>query len=152
MRFVIRKPAEMDRVARTLLVRARSAPDEHAYVVGLSGELGAGKTTFTKRLAKEFGIKRNISSPTFILEHTYHIPSSSRYAKQFSRLVHIDAYRLTEHDTIFVNHFRVLRSDPRNLILIEWPERIRALLPKGALRISFAHRNEKTRIVTVNIR
>ncbi len=152
MKYAAKSPEGMARVARAVFSHVRRAPLDCAYVVGLSGELGAGKTTFTKILARELGIKRNVSSPTFILERTYRIPSSGRYARRFSRLVHIDAYRLTRHDTIFANHLRALRSDPRNLILIEWPERIGRMLPKNILRISFAHKDEKTRIVTIGAR
>lgn len=151
MKYVVKSPEGMSRVARALLLRATHAKEAHAYVVGLSGELGAGKTTFTKRVARELGIKRNIVSPTFILERDYKIPRSHPLSARFSRLIHVDAYRLTEHDALFSAHLRDIMEDPHNLILIEWPERIKAFLPKGTLRVLFAHKDENTRIVTVGV-
>lgn len=151
MKYTAKNPEGMSSAARALLSRARRTPPDRACVVCLSGELGAGKTTFTKKIARELGIKRNVISPTFILERDYNIPKSHPLSVRFSRLVHIDAYRLTEHDALFSAHFRDLMEDPHSLILVEWPERIKAFLPKGTLRVSFAHKDENTRIVTVGV-
>ena len=147
MRYTIRTTEKMKGVARALLARAQKAPKTRAFIAGLSGELGAGKTTFAKSLAKELGIRRNVISPTFILERAYTIPKTSRYSRRFARLIHIDAYRLTEHDTLFATYLAYLVRDPKNLIVIEWPERIKIIVPKKTPILSFAHKNERERIV-----
>src|ERR1700741_1595530 len=63
--------------------------EDHALLVTLSGELGAGKTSFTQGLARALGVSEPITSPTFVLEKVYELSN-----QPFSRLVHIDAYRL----------------------------------------------------------
>ena len=63
---------------------------KEATVVGLYGNLGAGKTTFTQEVARLMGIKEKVISPTFIIERIYKINKKS----PFERLIHIDAYRL----------------------------------------------------------
>lgn len=147
VKYVAKSPEGMARAARALLARAKKSSRASAFVLGLSGDLGAGKTTFVKMLARELGVKRNVTSPTFILERNYPIPRTSRYAKYFARLAHIDAYRLTKHDPTFSHHLFRLMRDPRLIILIEWPERITMLLPKGTAHISFSAPNEHTRVV-----
>lgn len=149
MKYTIKKPEETTRPARALLACTMRAAKKRAFVAGLSGDLGAGKTTFVKALAKELGIRRTLQSPTFILERDYKIPGLHPLSARFSHLIHIDAYRLTEHDNMFAGHLQTLMNNPENLILIEWPERIKKILPKDTLFISFAHKDEKTRTVTI---
>ncbi|MBI5140359.1 MAG: tRNA (adenosine(37)-N6)-threonylcarbamoyltransferase complex ATPase subunit type 1 TsaE [Candidatus Vogelbacteria bacterium] len=106
-----------------------------ATVVGLFGELGAGKTSFTQGVAKALGVEGDITSPTFVLEKIYKI--SKKYNRDFERLVHIDAYRLDEPKEILKLGWEELISDPKNLILIEWPERVSSELQKNLIKIKF---------------
>ncbi|MEK7066173.1 MAG: tRNA (adenosine(37)-N6)-threonylcarbamoyltransferase complex ATPase subunit type 1 TsaE, partial [Patescibacteria group bacterium] len=106
-----------------------------ATVVGLFGELGAGKTSFAQGLAKALGINDVVTSPTFVLEKIYKI--SKKYSKNFERLVHIDAYRLDELKDILKLGWEELLLDSKNLILIEWPERVLSKLPKDLVKIKF---------------
>lgn len=98
----------------------------HAVLVTLSGELGAGKTSFTQGMAREFGIEEPITSPTFVLEKIYELPEG----KRFARLVHIDAYRLEGEKSLIPLGFEDLYADPQNLIVLEWPELVESQLPK----------------------
>lgn len=98
---------------------------EGATLVGLYGNLGAGKTHITKFLAKHLGVKENIVSPTFIIMKFYEIPENNK----FSNLIHIDAYRLEESQELLNLGFGNLLKDPKNLILLEWPEKVLELLP-----------------------
>ena len=112
---------------------ATLAPREGgAAVVALSGELGAGKTTFVQEVAKHFGIDERVTSPTFVIEKIYEL---SR--QPFQRLVHIDAYRLKDSRELEMLGWPELVGDVRNLILIEWPERVPELIPEGAWRLHF---------------
>ena len=95
--------------------------NDEALVVGLSGHLGAGKTAFTKFIAAELGIKEDITSPTFVIMKVYDIDSK---VSPWSRLVHIDAYRLEREEELDALRFEDLVSDKNNLILIEWPENV----------------------------
>ncbi len=120
----------------------------HVHVVGLSGELGVGKTAFVKALAKELGIIETVTSPTFGLLRTYHIPQESTCP--FSRLAHIDAYRLEKGDDLHTLGWGELVSDPSTLICIEWPEQVVETLPENILYICIEHVNETTRKIMVN--
>jgi len=98
-------------------------------LVCLSGDLGAGKTTFVQGLAQGWGSLDNVSSPTFVLVNEYRRPNGQR-------LYHLDAYRLAsawEAEALDLD--RMLESGP---MVIEWPERIESVLPKERLWIDLA--------------
>ncbi len=125
---------ELPALAREVLQKIRALPESNqAIVVALKGELGAGKTTFTQIFAKELGITDAVQSPTYVLMKSYPIKWH-----QFRTLIHIDAYRFDSPE-----QFRVLRpekflSDPQNLILIEWPERLGKMLQSNII-VDFSH-------------
>lgn len=89
-------------------------------VILLSGDLGAGKTTFVQGFAKTLGITGNIISPTFIL------------IKNYGKLFHIDLYRLQSVSLEGLGLSEII-SDPTNIVLIEWPERLQSLPSKFTL-------------------
>jgi tRNA threonylcarbamoyladenosine biosynthesis protein TsaE len=109
------------------------APSEAATVVALSGELGAGKTTFVQAIARELGIDRVVASPTFVIEKIYTLPHKT--SRGFARLVHIDAYRLRFVKELAVLGWGELVQAPGNLILVEWPEKVASLIPPSAIRV-----------------
>jgi tRNA threonylcarbamoyladenosine biosynthesis protein TsaE len=115
-----------------------------ATLVTLSGELGAGKTAFTKAIAIACGVKETVTSPTFVLEKIYTLPPSA----QFKRLVHIDAYRLEEGDSLHTLDFVTLMQDPSNLIVLEWPEKVGDALPFPAVRILLVAHEDGSRTIT----
>jgi tRNA threonylcarbamoyladenosine biosynthesis protein TsaE len=99
---------------------------DQATIVCLSGELGAGKTTFMKYLAEYFGIKDTIQSPTFVIMKKYRIQN---LVSGFEFLIHIDAYRLEDPSEMLKLGWQEMISDPKNLICIEWPEKIENIIP-----------------------
>jgi len=123
----------------------KTAQPKHATVFALTGELGAGKTTFTQGFLKGFGIKKRAQSPTFIIMRRHGIRS-----RPHKNIYHVDAYRLKKAEQMKVLEFEKILDDPRNVILIEWPERIKEILPKHATWISFKHgKKENERIIAV---
>ncbi len=107
-------------------------PARTATLVTLSGELGAGKTTFTQAVAKAVGIAEAVTSPTFVLEKIYELPAG----QVFERLVHIDAYRLSGGEELSALGFSELMYDPGNLIVLEWPEKVADTLPTPTIAIT----------------
>ena len=96
-----------------------------AFVAGLSGHLGAGKTAFVKRIAAELGIREVVTSPTFVIMKIYETGGSDAGAKAaFKRLIHIDAYRLERREELEALRFEDVVSDKNNLVMIEWPENV----------------------------
>ena len=120
-------------------------PEEaRATVVGLSGDLGSGKTAFVKAIARVLGITETVLSPTFVLAKFYDIPQPALWL----RLVHIDAYRLEDPSELKALRFDELISDSRNLVLIEWPEQAGDLFPADARMITFRVVDETTRALS----
>ena len=99
-------------------------------VIALIGDLGTGKTTFTKTCAKEFGVKENLKSPTFnyVLEYlTGRLP-----------LYHFDMYRLCNSEEIYEIGYEDYINNG-GVALIEWADIILDDLPKEYIRIDFSY-------------
>jgi len=119
-----------EKVARTL------APNS---ILALSGDLGAGKTSFVQGLARGLKIKEMVQSPTFVTLNLYEAPLP---------LFHFDLYRLKEGmDFLRLGFDEYFRKG--GVCAIEWPERIEAILPEETLWITFSHTNEGGRIAAV---
>lgn len=114
-----------------------------ATVIGLSGDLGSGKTTFVQAIAKEFGIIEHVTSPTFVIMKKYGIKHS-----HFNTLVHIDAYRLESGAELAALAFNEIVGNSKNIIFIEWPERVKEVLPKNMIKIKFVFVDETARDIT----
>lgn len=114
-----------------------------ATLITLSGELGAGKTAFTKAAARFFGIEETVTSPTFVLEKIYLLPEG----KSFKRLIHIDAYRLESGSELAPLGFHELLTDPFSVIFLEWPEKVTETLPVPAKKIFFTVESDGTRTI-----
>lgn len=127
----------------------RKGPGRRASVLALSGDLGAGKTTFTQGFVKALGVKHNVTSPTFLIVRRYELPD-----KKFLNVFHFDLYRIHSIGELASLHFKKIMNDPQNIVLIEWPERIGLpgqgkALPKSAHWIYFKHgKNQKERIIS----
>ncbi|MFA5998367.1 MAG: tRNA (adenosine(37)-N6)-threonylcarbamoyltransferase complex ATPase subunit type 1 TsaE [Candidatus Paceibacterota bacterium] len=132
MEKVIRTLAELETEAARF-VDSLARREGGATLVTLSGELGAGKTAFTKAVAKTLGVAEVVTSPTFVLEKIYKLEAG---ASQFERLIHIDAYRLEKGADLSALGFDELLRDAGNLILLEWPEKVADVLPAAAVRIA----------------
>jgi tRNA threonylcarbamoyladenosine biosynthesis protein TsaE len=117
-----------------------------ATVVVLSGELGAGKTTFVQGFFRGAGIKKRALSPTFVLVRHYKAPPRKRFVNIF----HIDAYRLKNTEQLGPIGFDKMLVDKKNLLLIEWGEQIKSALPKTAQWLRLRHgEKENERTVTI---
>ncbi|HZD85176.1 MAG TPA: tRNA (adenosine(37)-N6)-threonylcarbamoyltransferase complex ATPase subunit type 1 TsaE [Gemmatimonadaceae bacterium] len=95
-------------------------------LVTLTGELGVGKTTLAQAICLGYGVRDEITSPTYALIHEYHAPKSAVF--------HIDLYRLDSPDQLTNLGWDEIVSS-RSLILVEWPERAGSQLPDDHLPI-----------------
>jgi tRNA threonylcarbamoyladenosine biosynthesis protein TsaE len=111
----------------------------HAKVVGLIGNLGAGKTTFAQGFLKELGVKRRVISPTFLIVRNYKLKDS-----QYGEVFHIDCYRLRKPQELISLGFEALSRNPANIVLIEWPELIKKYLPRDTRWITIEHPEKGT--------
>ena len=106
-----------------------------AVVLGLQGNLGGGKTTFLQGFAKGLGVKEKILSPTFVILKRFKTKDDSMGASR--NFYHIDCYRLKNEKDILELDFKKIVSNPKNIIAIEWPEKIKKVLPKNIILINF---------------
>ena len=118
-------------------------PSQHATVLALYGDLGAGKTTFVKALARALGVEETITSPTFVIEKIYALPKGP-----FARLIHIDTYRLEKSQELLTLGWEEALSDPGHLIVVEWGEKIEELLPANTKRLRFAVVSDNVRDIS----
>lgn len=102
-------------------------------VIGLIGDLGAGKTVFTKGIAKGLGIKKNITSPTFVIMRPYPLKKN----KAIKNFVHIDAYRLKSGQDLISIGATEYFDQPNTVTVIEWADKVKRILPKKTRYISF---------------
>lgn len=136
--------AELNKFTKDFLDSIESFDSEKALLVTLSGNLGAGKTTFTQNIAEKLNIKEKITSPTFVLMKIYPINFG-----QFKNLVHIDAYRIENISEFAVLNFEEILNDSKNLILLEWPEKVSGVLPEKQIKISFDVLDEESREINI---
>lgn len=145
----VKSLVELRKVAEDFLIGLVQAPEkDRATVVGLSGDLGSGKTAFTKCVADILGIKEVVTSPTFILEKIYIIPQGSMVGERFMKLIHVDAYRLEGGVEMIALDWETLVAGKDNLILIEWPEQVEDVMPKDIMKISFEYVSEGVRKIS----
>ncbi|KKW11392.1 MAG: hypothetical protein UY50_C0014G0011 [Parcubacteria group bacterium GW2011_GWA2_49_9] len=182
MRTKTHNLAEFQKTAQEFALGLAPLPDR-ATVVGLYGDLGAGKTTFVQAVAKAFGVVEVVNSPTFLIFKKYQLSHglstslevrsedlelrktlsvlSSKSEKctasvkkeiergcSFSTLVHVDAYRLKNSDELRNLRFSELLTDPKNLILVEWADKVADLLPKDHTQLHFEFVDDTTRTIS----
>ena len=111
--------------------------EEGPIIIALKGELGGGKTSFTQGFAKGLGIKEKILSPTFNIFKKY----KTRPGRV---LYHFDCYRIEDVKEILDLGFEEIISND-NIVVIEWAERIKKILPKETIWINFKFIDETTR-------
>ena len=107
---------------------------KNALILALSGNLGSGKTTFVQGFLRAAGIRRKITSPTFVLIKNYKIQTEN-----YKRVYHIDCYRIKKSKELLDLGLKEILNNPENIVLIEWPERIKKILPKDLIWIKFKH-------------
>ncbi len=130
------------KVAKEWLSYLKRLPTlSQARIIAMRGDLGSGKTTFIQAAAKELGITERVVSPTFVIEKVYHLPVTA----DFKYLIHLDCYRLESASELEHLGWTELITKERNLIMVEWPEKIKDILPADYLKLDFKFIDEQTR-------
>lgn len=135
--FLTKNQRETSKLAKILaeeIIKAKPKT-KNALIFGLVGELGAGKTTFIQAFAKGLRIKRRLTSPSFVL------------MKNYKNFYHIDCYRIKSPKGILALDFKEIISNPKNIIMIEWAEKIKSILPRNTIWLRFKILSEKERLV-----
>ena len=144
---------ETQKIATELVKKLPSLKTQGAKVIALEGELGAGKTVFVKGLARALKMKDKIKSPTFVIVKKYilkfKIPARPAGGLNLKFLYHLDYYRLRDEKDLEVLGIKEILNDPQNLVLIEWSDRVKKILPKKHIKIHIDHVDKNTRKITI---
>lgn len=151
MKIASRSSSRTKKIAADLAKKIVKIPvGKRAKTVALVGDLGAGKTTFVQGFAKALGIKNRIVSPTFIIFRNYKllVKNKARHAIRYKNFYHVDLYRMNSVKELNILNFKSILHSPFNIILIEWADKIKKLLPKDTIWINLNHgRKENERII-----
>lgn len=112
-------------------------------IISLKGDLGAGKTTFSKGFAEGLGIEELVTSPTFTLLNEYTYKNGNLY--------HFDMYRLESVEEAFELGFEEYFNTQtlNGIVLVEWAENVKGLLPKNITEITFEKTDDNTRKIII---
>ncbi len=133
MEFISHSPEETEQFAYELAAKM-SAPQ----IICLTGDLGAGKTAFTRGFARYFGIDKGVSSPTFIIMHRY---------TGTEVINHYDLYRLNDYDELLDIGFE--EQIESGISLIEWPDSFMEYLPENKIVIRITRLGDSDRRIVV---
>lgn len=127
-------------------------------IICLSGDLGSGKTTFTQGLLKGLKVKGPYTSPTFlVMKHykkeitNYKTQNPNKIQNPNSKvqnIYHIDAYRVNVKDVLNLG-WEELIADSENIIIVEWADRIKKIIPKDCLWVEFEWVGEEERRINL---
>jgi len=114
-------------------------------VVTFSGNLGAGKTSLIKMLCHLWGVQETVSSPTYALVNQY----TAQNEKTGPLIYHIDLYRVKDEEEAFQAGIEdhLYSGD---LCLVEWPEKAKGIIPKGALSVEISYVTDEERYIRVH--
>jgi len=115
----------------------KSKPGKKAFVIGLVGDLGGGKTTFLQGFSRGLGIKGRVLSPTFII------------MRRFNNFYHVDCYRIKKPQELIDLGLKKIMANPKNIVAIEWADRVRQIMPSSAIWVNFEFINEKKRKIVI---
>ncbi len=111
-------------------------------VIALHGDLGAGKTVFSRGFARALGITEPVSSPTYTIIQEYQLAGGNYF-------YHMDLYRIANSASALAFGTDEFLEEEGAFSLVEWPERIEDILPDNTVHISIRHLNDAEREITV---
>lgn len=126
----------------TNFVKTLPAPPRSTIVIELIGDVGSGKTTFTRGLATGLSITTPITSPSFTISKSYPLPNGKGF------LIHYDFYRLSDPGLMY-DDLRENLQNPNNIIILEWSESVANILPKDHIKITISYTPDNYREVTI---
>lgn len=114
-------------------------------IIGLDGNLGAGKTVVVKGLAMGLGVKQVVNSPTFVLMKVYPVKAKTSQQQKIKHLVHVDTYRLSSPDELLAIGLQDYLKDKSSVVVIEWAEKIKKIMPQSTKYIKLTNLDENSR-------
>jgi len=140
-KFVSNNPEESKKFAQDFAekILAEKCAENGALVLALVGDLGSGKTTFARVFAEALGVKEKVKSPTFIIFRKSKLVDKKWQEKRFEHFYHFDVYRVHDEKEILNLGWEEIISDHKNIVLVEWADKIKNILPGNCVKINFKH-------------
>ena len=158
--FITQNSSETKKLGKLLAPELRGGE-----VICLCGELGAGKTTFAQGLLEGLSAPKPYTSPTFVVMKEYKtaiseqktvkgkqesISRNKKDGKQkIDNVYHFDAYRVSAEDILNLGWEEIV-ADKENIVIIEWADKLKKIIPKRAIRIGFEWLDTKQRKLTIS--
>lgn len=146
MEFISKNTKETQKIAADLACKIIKS--KKRAIIALEGELGAGKTVFVKGFAKEFGVKTKVKSPTFVLMKKYPVPLKNNKTI-IKNIYHLDCYRINGIKELKIPEIKGIFFETDSVVLVEWPERIKKIIPSNIIKVHIDHVSENTREISV---
>lgn len=141
MKFVSHSENETKEIGKKIAAKLKGGE-----ILALQGNLGAGKTMLAKGIAEGLGYEKIVNSPTFVLMKIYKV--KSKKGNKIKNICHIDSYRISANEEIEAIGALEYLGRTDTVSLIEWPERIKKILPKETIFIHLKYgRNKDERII-----
>jgi tRNA threonylcarbamoyladenosine biosynthesis protein TsaE len=145
MEIITNNSRQTKKLGEFLAKKLKQGVRKKAFILALRGNLGGGKTTFLQGFAKGLGIKQKVLSPTFVILKRFKIKDL-----RLKNFYHIDCYRIRKSKEILDLGFKKIISDPKNIVAIEWAEKIKKILPKNTIWIKFEFVDENKRKIKIS--
>lgn len=151
LKFQTINPGQTRKVAEILAKEIKKIPliKNQTFVIGLQGNLGAGKTIFVKGFAKGLGIKELIKSSSFVIMRIFELGHNKK--QHFNHLIHFDAYRISKLKEIAELGFNEIIKNPQNIVIIEWFEKVKKIIRIPCLKIEFKILKNNKRELTFSL-
>jgi tRNA threonylcarbamoyladenosine biosynthesis protein TsaE len=140
--FVSKSEDDTLRIAAEIAAECRPGA-----VYALKGDLGAGKTVFSRGFARALGVTEPICSPTFTIVQEYAV--DEKRFPDITRLHHMDVYRISDSEAALAFGVDDYLNDDSAVNLIEWPERVAEILPPETVSVEIRHMDENSRKIVV---
>jgi tRNA threonylcarbamoyladenosine biosynthesis protein TsaE len=140
--YTVVRPEDYGEVIKEMLSLTSA---DNSVVITLTGDLGAGKTTFVQQVGEQLGVSETIVSPTFTIMKRYQVENN-----RFEQLIHIDAYRIEQEDEVLPLGLPALIKEQASIVCIEWPEKIPSAIPDQAVAVSIEINQDESRTVTIS--
>ncbi|MFM2381904.1 MAG: hypothetical protein RLZZ76_671 [Candidatus Parcubacteria bacterium] len=138
---------ELEAVATVVLKKLLAVYESgNTPMLALSGDLGAGKTTFMQVLAKKLGVTESVISPTYVIMKRYELTNGEVIGVH--SLIHMDVYRIDDESEMVPLRFKDVLEEDGVIVCIEWAEKIQALLSAHTLYMDIKSTGESSREIT----
>ncbi|HBP01167.1 MAG: hypothetical protein UY41_C0043G0004 [Candidatus Moranbacteria bacterium GW2011_GWE1_49_15] len=144
-KIITQNSKQTEELAKLLAMEIRGGE-----IICLSGDLGAGKTTFAQGLLEGLGVEGPYTSPTFAIMKEYEVNLKFQISNlKLLKVYHIDTYRVEERDILELG-WKDFSGKKNAVTIVEWAERIKDIVPAGALWIHFSWKNENEREIRIH--